>query len=347
LPGETNNGAQYLGFGVFEKTGSSTWTLENSTGAVTPWTIMDGTLAVSTDGALGDPSGALSFAGSGGILQFLSGFSTGRGIVLTAAGTFDTNGQNATLAGLISGGGELIKIGSGTLTLSDTNTYTGGTSVNGGELAVSGDANLGDPSGALSFAGSGGILQFLSGFSTERGIVLNAAGTFDTNGQNATLAGLISGGGELVKIGLGTLTLDHANAYSGGTLLGGGILDLAVIGAAGASSITFGAGGGETLQIENAALSVVTPSHNNFGNTVQSFGANDIVDLTGLAFSTHATASYNAKTDVLKVTSHGITDTFTMTTTATHPVSGNFQLSEDGHGGTEIMLVGISHHPVV
>jgi hypothetical protein len=90
--------AQYQGFGLFEKTGSSTWTLTGTTTAVTPWAINGGTLAVSADSNLGAAAGALSFGG--GTLQFLAGFTTNRIVTLnTGGGAFDTNGNNATLAG--------------------------------------------------------------------------------------------------------------------------------------------------------------------------------------------------------------------------------------------------------
>jgi autotransporter-associated beta strand protein len=125
--------AQYEGFGVFEKTGSSTWTLTGSTNSVTPWAINRGTLAVSADNNLGAASGGLGFAG--GALQFLSSFTTSRVVTLnTGGGIFDTDGNNANLAGLIGGTGDLIKVGAGTLTLSDTNGYSGGTSLDGGTL---------------------------------------------------------------------------------------------------------------------------------------------------------------------------------------------------------------------
>src|SRR5215470_1030630 len=94
----------------------------------------------------------------------------------------------------------------GTLTLSGVNTYRGGTTVNGGTLAVSADNNLGDNSGSLAFGG--GALQFLSGFISNRAVTLNSGGgTFDTNGNNATLGGTIGGAGSLTKIGTGTLTV--------------------------------------------------------------------------------------------------------------------------------------------
>jgi len=53
-------GTQYQGFGVFEKTGTSTWTLTGSTTAATAWTIYAGTLDVAALGAAG--TGAITFA---------------------------------------------------------------------------------------------------------------------------------------------------------------------------------------------------------------------------------------------------------------------------------------------
>jgi hypothetical protein len=52
--------AQYQGFGVFQKIGTSTWTLTNTTAAITGWNITQGTLAVSADNNLGAASGRLS-----------------------------------------------------------------------------------------------------------------------------------------------------------------------------------------------------------------------------------------------------------------------------------------------
>ena len=89
--------AQYQGFGIFQKTGSSTWTLTGSNATVTPWVIQAGTLAVAADANLGAATGGLAFGG--GTLQFLSGFATNRAVALNAGGgTFDTNGFFPTLS---------------------------------------------------------------------------------------------------------------------------------------------------------------------------------------------------------------------------------------------------------
>ena len=107
--------------------------------------------------------------------------------------------------------------------------------INGGTLAVNADANLGNSSGGLAFGG--GTLQFLSGFATNRAVTLNAGGgTFDTNGNGATLAGAIFGVGGLTKIGAGTLTLSGAGTYSGATAVNAGTLQ------AGAANGIFGRG---------------------------------------------------------------------------------------------------------
>ena len=137
--------------------------------------------------------------------------------------TFDTNGNNVTLAASLSGLGGLTKTGAGTMTLSGVNSYQGETTINGGTVAVSTDASLGAAAGGLAFGG--GTLQFLTGFTTNRTVTLNAGGgTFDTNGNNATLAGAIGGARGLTKVGVGSMTLSGAGTYLGGTTINAGTL---------------------------------------------------------------------------------------------------------------------------
>lgn len=67
-------------------------------------------------------------------------FGTGGGVRMGLVGNakIDTNGFSTTINQVITGAGNLTKLGDGTLTLSGTNTYGGATNVNAGTLAVTG-----------------------------------------------------------------------------------------------------------------------------------------------------------------------------------------------------------------
>jgi outer membrane autotransporter protein len=194
---------------------------------------------------------------NGGILRttqdnatFLSGFASEDVVINTGGAFVDSNGHNIGVASPLSGDGSLTKLGAGELTLSGVNTYSGGTAVNGGVLAVSADASLGHASGPLSF--DGGTLRFGSDFAiaATRAIVLNAGGgTFDTNGFDSTISQNITGSGSLTKAGAGALTLTGTNTYTGGTLVNGGTLVIGAPDALASGPLTFGGG---TLQFDYA-----------------------------------------------------------------------------------------------
>src|SRR5271165_3994577 len=147
--------------------------------------------------------------------------------------TVGLNNLSTEVSGSVVGmGGALIKVGTGTLTLTGTNTYSGGTDINGGILAVNSDANLGSAplslgTGPLSF--NGGTLEALGaggGITSSKALTLNAGGgTFLADaGTTSTLNGAISGMGAFTKNGAGTLTLTGDNTYSGGTTISAGTL---------------------------------------------------------------------------------------------------------------------------
>jgi outer membrane autotransporter protein len=217
-------------------------------GIVTPAIVNDGQIAANftdtlTLGANISGAGTLSKAGAGTLI--LTGTNTYAGGTTITGGTLQLgNGgasgsitanvvDNGTFAinrsdtfafgGVISGTGTFAQIGPGTTILTAANTYSGGTAINGGALAAAADANLGAASGGLAF--DGGTLRFLSGFTTNRAVTLNAGGgTFDTNGNNATLGGAVSGTGGLTKIGGGALTLLGSSTYTGATAVNAGML---------------------------------------------------------------------------------------------------------------------------
>ncbi|MET0365064.1 MAG: autotransporter-associated beta strand repeat-containing protein, partial [Sphingobium sp.] len=144
-------------------------------------------------------AGAVNPVFDGGTLAFTTPLTLSTALSLEAGGgTIDTQGNDATISGVLSGVGALTKAGEGTLTLSGANSYTGGTTVSGGRL-------VGDTA------------------SLQGAIVNNAIVEF-AQVNDGSYASTISGSGSLVKSGSGTLTLSGANSYAGGTTVSGGRL---------------------------------------------------------------------------------------------------------------------------
>ena len=189
-----------------------------------------GTFNLEAGGTLqtGSVSGTGTFNFSGGTLE-----STGNGAFgslagtsnVTKASTIDTSGHNLMMNDALDGAGSITKIGAGTLTLANANTYTGGTTVSGGLIRFSAASNFGTGSITL----DGGGLKWGGGASTDISPRLNPLGaggaTFDTNGNDVTLGTALSGGG-LAKSGVGMLTLTAANTYTGATTISAGILQV-------------------------------------------------------------------------------------------------------------------------
>ena len=115
------------------------------------------------------------------------------------------------------------KTGSGTLNLTGANTYTGGTTLTAGTIGVGNNTALGTGSLTMSDATT---LKALSGVALANLVTLNGASTFDTNGQSLGMTGVISGVGSLTKTGLGSLSLNAANTYTGNTLIQSGAIIL-------------------------------------------------------------------------------------------------------------------------
>lgn len=173
---------------------------------------------------------------SAGTLQIGDGGTSGSiagNVTNGIAGNVTNNGNLAfnrsdalSFVGVISGTGMVIQQGTGTLTLTRVNTYSGGTTIDNGTLSVSSNANLGNSSGALFF--NGGTLQTTASFTVSRATTLDAGGgTFAVNaGTTLTHSGQISGSGTLTKTGTGALTLTGANNYTGATTISTGVLSI-------------------------------------------------------------------------------------------------------------------------
>lgn len=165
---------------------------------------------------------------------------------LTCGGT--GTGGELTLSGVISGPGSLTMDGAGyRLTLLADNTYSGGTIINAGSVALGNTANTLFGTGAvtvnsparLDLNGNGNLTNAftLNGVTVTNGnsfsanlngpITLAATSIFDlaTTG-NMTIGGKVSGSGGLTKngTGQGPLILSGANTYSGPTAVNAGSL---------------------------------------------------------------------------------------------------------------------------
>lgn len=211
------------GAGGLTKVGTGTFTLTGVNTYLGGTAINGGTLAISDDNNLGDPSGGLSF--DGGTLLTNAAIMSARDVVLNGGGgTIDTNGFDSTFSGIFSGPGMLTKDGAGTLVLSGVNTYTGGTAINGGILSVGSNVNLGGPLGPIFF--NGGTLLTTGPVTSARAITVNIlGGTIDTNGFDSSFSGPVTGPGDFTKDGMGTLTFSGPLAgYTGNTTISDGIL---------------------------------------------------------------------------------------------------------------------------
>ncbi|MFY3705842.1 autotransporter domain-containing protein [Achromobacter dolens] len=195
-----------------------------------------------------------NIAGTYGIGSLMYGAQT---VSIAGGATLDLNGGSATFrnlqgagqlemgaaassvmvlegnfSGVIGGSRLLEKTGTGTLVLSGTNTYTGGTRIDqGGVLSVSRDANLGDVGGSVYINGETSKLQITGTAFTQTGrsIQLGPLGgviEIVDAANRLVLTAAVTGTGSLAKTGAGTLVLANSgNSYRnmyvwGGTLEG-------------------------------------------------------------------------------------------------------------------------------
>ena len=186
--------------------------------------VQNSTVTVSANNSL------LFNTNSGAITTFNVGGLAGSGNIGLADGSYPVtlsaggNGAGTTYSGGLSGAGGLTKAGSGTLVLCGSNTYTGGTTVAAGTVTV---GNGGGSTGTL---GTGTVID-------DSALVFNLSAA-------TTFGRAVSGTGSLAKIGSGTLILSGSNAYSGGTIVDAGTLEVTSASALpGGTRLTVAAGG--------------------------------------------------------------------------------------------------------
>jgi autotransporter-associated beta strand protein len=165
-------------------------------------TVNSGTLVANNNSALG--SGLLVL--DGGNLSNSSSCAPGNGVKLNSNATVTVGAaQTLTLKGSIAGTGSLTKNGTGRLTLSGANTYTGATIVSAGTLAIGNPSAL-LPTSSLTLA-AGALLQ-----PNLDGVVIRAPVTVAGSGTPATISAPTNAPGAGV---VSTLTLNSVLAGNG------------------------------------------------------------------------------------------------------------------------------------
>lgn len=132
-------------------------------------------------------------------------------------------GTTQNVSTVISDGGTATAVkmqGAGTVVLSATNTYSGGTTISKGTLEATNNSSIG--TGALTLDGGAFKAATGSSLNIANNVLLNnAGGTVNTNGTTLELSGNIGNGnggkGALNVTGNGTLVLSGNNFYTGPT----------------------------------------------------------------------------------------------------------------------------------
>ena len=328
------------GAGAITNSQAGTLVLGNSSNTYSGGTsVTAGTVEFNGLGALGSGNVTLN----GGSLRYASGNTSDVSARLNplgaSGGTVDTNGNNVSFATPISGSGGFGKSGTGTLTLTLDNTYTGPTTVSGGILSISGNGQLGDPgTGASVNLSNGGTLAVTTNLALDNGGVNPRAVTVGTGGgavdvpeeMALTLPGPITGN-TLSKLGTGTLNVSDV-INSAPFVVSAGTLH-----ALGTTSFTNGGFGTGAITLQGGAtISGAMPS----GSTL-SF-PNTLTVPTGQTGTVNGTSRFNWTG---AVSGGGTLNVNVNTGEARHDFNNNWSgftgsLNIDGSGTAQLMIQG-------
>lgn len=190
-----------VGIGKLTLSGANTYTGDTQVNA--------GTLAIGNGGATGSLAATNTIVASGATLAFNR-----------------DNSAVSTYAGILSGAGSVVKRGTGEVNFTGVNSYTAGTTIEGGTIGINSASSLGDPAGSVSFTtADGGIeaqaaIASTRNFSVASGITATFGSLLAANSYD--LSGTFSGAGSVAIGGLGQITFSGANTYGGSTTVNSG-----------------------------------------------------------------------------------------------------------------------------
>ena len=246
------------GTGSLKKYGGGVLTLSGSTDFTGGITIQVGTLQLGANNVIGDTN-PITFADTDIFIHKatldLNDYSdtvgtvtanyTDAKILLGSGGLTinQANGADTSFKGIISETGTFTKSGAGALTLTNSNTYTGLTTITAGTLTLdqAGTTTTGQVikdtnavtvnGGTLALADDTetvGALTLTDGSLTGTGnTIVGTSYTLNTGDEDTfTASAILGGSANLTKSEAGTTILSGANTYTGTTTVSGGILSV-------------------------------------------------------------------------------------------------------------------------
>ena len=219
----------------------------------------------------------------------------------------DTTAANFTYATSVVSGRGLVKLGPNVLTLTGTNAYTGGTSVNAGALTFS--ATYAEPSSGTTTVAAGATLGLGVGASapyfpsssvdslfanTLANVSMNATSNvgIDTTAGNFTYPSSVPATNTygLVKLGANTLYLTGADAYTGATQVSSGTLNVN------------GSLAGSSVLVNGPSSALVEPASGVIGGAAATFTVSNSGSATLAGNNTYAGATTVAAGATLSLT---------------------------------------------
>jgi autotransporter-associated beta strand protein len=272
--------------------------LSGSTGSGTRDTSAIDNFTINTIGAA-TGSGILGIEQAGSA-TFSGNVLNNNGAVFTAA-----SGGLATFSGTVSGNGSVSKTGTGTVTLSGNNSYSGGTTLTTGVLrlesatgAGTGTITQSDGTSTIEIDTTGTVANAMNfhNLSTLQTVTLSGNKTLNNStytvaaSTTTTESGVLSGVAVITKEGTGSLVVTASNSFTGATVVNAGTLNLnsSTGSALGAStSVTVSA----TLLIsqsgqvaDNAAITLSGGTISRASGVSETFGALSLTDESFLDF---------------------------------------------------------------
>ena len=303
------------------------------------------------------------FNGSFGLSNATAHTASFTGNVNVAANITITNmlSNAVTFSGAITNTGGLVftntAIGTSYIILSGANTFSGGLTLNSGQIRLDSTTALGTGTftinGGTFDSGSGGAItnannnamvwggNFTYAGTTNYGLgtgSVNLSGnrTVTVTANQLTVGGAVTNTGQLTKAGAGTLLLDAAGTYSGGTVINAGILAIGSSTALGSGGITINGGALAAAGTSRTVTNAITVGGNfQLGGASMSITLKD-VDLGGATRT--ITFANSATINGAMSNGNAVLDTSNSARTFTVASSGSFTGSSlTLRGGSLIM----------